>query len=366
MRPECAAVVMALLAAGCRSAGDASTTPAERAVPVEITAVATEDVDVTVHAVGTLEAEQSVRIQPKRAGRVVELAVAEGSRVAAGTVLARFDDRDFRARLDQARASLTETQVRAANASRQHERTRQLKEQGIAAVQQYDDLKAELDRSTAALDVARANVAFAEAELAETVIIAPFDGVIGRRLVDTGAFVREGDTLTTIVDADPVEIVFAVPERHAADLRIDQDVAVTVASDATRAFPGTVTFIDPEVDPVNRTVVVKAILPNPELALRPGQFATVALTLAHHANAIVVPEEALVPSGDRVYVYVVEDGRAQARSVTIGVRLPGRIEVVGGLAPDARVVRVGQEKLRLDSPSPVTDTAAATVPRREG
>ncbi len=366
MRPEIAAVIVALLAAACRSAGDASTKPAERAVPVEITAVATEDVDVVVHAVGTLEAEQSVRIQPKRSGRVVELAVAEGSSVAAGTVLVRLDDRDYRARLDQARASLTEIQVRAANASRQYDRTRQLKEQGIAAVQQYDDLKAELDRSAAALDVARANVAFAEAELAETVIGAPFDGVIGRRFVDTGAFVKEGDTLTTIVDADPVEIAFAVPERHAPELRAGQEVAVTVVSHATRAFPGIVSFIDPEVDPVNRTVLVKAILPNKDLALRPGQFATVALTLAHHANAVVIPEEAIVPSGDKVYVYVVEDGRAQARPVTIGVRLPGRTEVIDGLAPDARVVRVGQEKLRLDAPSAVTDTAAATVPRREG
>src|SRR6185436_9441243 len=118
MRPEIAAVIVALVAAACRSAGDASTTPAEHAVPVEITGVATEDVDVVVQAVGTLEAEQSVRVQPKRAGRVVELAVAEGSSVAAGTVLARLDDRDLRARLDQARANAIEIHVRATNASR--------------------------------------------------------------------------------------------------------------------------------------------------------------------------------------------------------------------------------------------------------
>jgi len=356
------ALVVSLAAVGCRSSGDASTKPAEPGVPVEISTVAVEDVDVTVQAVGTLEAEQAVRVQPKRAGRVAELGTAEGSWVAVGTMLARLDDRDLRARLDQARANAIELEVRATNASRQFERTRQLKEQGIAAVQQFDDLKAELDRSAAALDVARANVAFAEAELAEMIIGAPFDGVVGRHLVDVGAFVREGDTLTTIVDADPVEIVFAVPERHAPELRSGQEVAVTVASHTARAFPGTVSFIDPAVDPVNRTVVVKAILPNRDLALRPGQFATVALTLAHHADALVVPEEALVPSGDKVYLYVVEDGRAQARPVTLGVRLPGRAEVVDGLAPRARVVRVGHEKLRLDTPSAVTDAA----PRPEG
>jgi membrane fusion protein (multidrug efflux system) len=357
MRPGPAVLLaLSLAAAGCRSSGDASTKPAEKAVPVEIAAVGVEDVDVTIHAVGTLEAEQSVRIQPKRAGRVVELGMQEGVRVAAGTVLVRLEDRDLRARLDQARANATELEVRAVNARRQFERTRQLRDEGIAALQQFDDLKAELDRSTAALDVARANVAFAEAELAETVIAAPFDGIVGRQLVDVGAFVRDGDTLTTIVDADPVEIVFAIPERHAPELRTGQAVTVTVASHAARAFPGTVSFIDPAVDPVNRTVLVKAILPNPDLALRPGQFSTVALTLARHAGALVVPEEALVPAGDKTYVYVVEDGRARAREVTLGVRLPGRAEIVDGLVPTARIVRVGHEKLRVDTPSVVEDT----------
>src|SRR5262245_34928693 len=254
-------------AAACRSAGDASSPPAETAVPVEMALVAVEDVDVAVQAVGTLEAEQAVKIQPKRAGRVLELAMIEGASVTAGTVLARLDDRDLRARLDQAHANETEAEVRTANANRQHERTRQLKEQGIAALQQYDDLKAELDRSNAALDVARANVAFAEAELAETVMTAPFGGVVGRKLVHVGAFVAEGEALATRVDADPVEIVFAVPERHAPELRTGQDVAVTVASHAGRAFPGRVTFIDPQVDPVNRTVLVKAVLANSDLAL---------------------------------------------------------------------------------------------------
>jgi membrane fusion protein (multidrug efflux system) len=357
MRPGPALLALAMAAAACRSAGDASTAQAERAVPVEIALVGTEDVDVTVAAVGTLEAEQSVKVQPKRAGRVVELAMAEGVWVTAGTALARLDARDLRARLDQTRAAETEAEIRVANASRQFERTRQLREQGIAAVQQYDDLKAELDRAAASLEVAHANRAFAEAELAETVILAPFDGVLGRQLVDVGAFVKDGDTLTSIVDADPVEIVFAVPERHAPEIKNGQDVAVAVASYAGRAFPGKVTFIAPEVDPVNRTVIVKAVLPNADLALRPGQFATVALTLAHHADAAVVPEEAIVPSGDQTYVYVVEDGKAHARAVTLGVRLPGRAEVTSGVPAGARVVRLGHEKLRLDLASPVADAA---------
>lgn len=356
MRRSGALGAILLAVAGCGSAPDAAPTKAERPVPVETAVVAVEDVDVMVKAVGTLEAEQAVKVQPKRAGRVVELPMAEGTEVQAGAVLARLDDHDVRARLDQARASVTEAEVRARNATRQYERTRALLAQGIAAQQQYDDLKAELDGARAALDVARANVAFAEAELADTVIVAPFDGVVGRQLVDRGAYVRAGDTLTTIVDADPVEIAFAVPERHVPDLRSGQPVAVSVTSHGDRAFPGQVTFIDPEVDPVNRTVLVKAVLPNDDLALRPGQFATVALTLAHHANATVVPEEALVPSGEDVMIYLVRDGKAEARRVAVGVRLPGRVEVTDGIGPGDVVVRRGQEKLRFDVASPVVDS----------
>lgn len=354
--------VLLVVAVGCRATEDAAAKPGEKPILVETAAVAAEDVDVVVKAVGTIEAEQVVKVQPKRAGRVLELQLAEGVMVWTGTVLARLDDRDLRARVDQARANVVEAEVRVRNVARQHDRTRELRDQGIAAQQQYDDLKAELDGAVAALDVARANLAFAEAQLAETVITAPFDGVIGRKLVDVGAFVKEGEALTTLVDADPVEVVFAVPERHLPDLQRDQAVAITVASYADRSFPGTVTFVDPEVDPVNRTVTVKAVAPNPDLELRPGQFATVTLTLAHHAGAAVVPEEALVPSGEQVLVYVVQDGRAAARPVDLGVRLPGRVEIRSGLAPGDVVVRTGHEKLRLDAASPVRDAKAA----REG
>src|SRR5262245_29068852 len=153
--------VLLVVATGCRATEDAAAKPGEKPVPVETAAVTAEDVDVVVKAVGTLEAEQVVKIQPKRPGRVVDLQLAEGVMVWAGTVLARLDDRDLRARLDQARANVVEAEVRFRNTTRQHDRTRELRDQGIAAQQQYDDLKAELDGAAAALDVARANLAFA-------------------------------------------------------------------------------------------------------------------------------------------------------------------------------------------------------------
>jgi membrane fusion protein (multidrug efflux system) len=346
------AALVCLAAAGCRTAGTAPAPETER-VPVEVVTVETGDVDVTVKAVGSLEAQQVVELKLKRPGHVRELHIQEGARVEAGATLVRLEDDALRAQVEQARANLADAEVRWRNAGRQHERTRALLDQGIAARQQYDDIQAELERASAVAGVAKANLAFSEAQLAETVLVAPFAGVLGQRRVDVGAFVKEGEPLATLVDSDPVEIVFAVPERHLPQIRLGLPARTAVASHPGRSFPGEVTFVDPQVDPVNRTVTVKAVLPNPELLLHPGQFAAVELDLERHVNVPVIPEEALVADGERAQVYVVADGTATARPVRTGVRLPGRVEVADGLVAGETIVRTGHEKLRPDAATPV-------------
>lgn len=319
--------------------------------------MATEDVDVTLRAVGSLAANQSVTLSSKLAGRVREVSIDEGARVAAGEVLVRLDDDHLRARLDQARAGLAEAEARERNARQQFERSQSLIEKGVASRQEYDDARAEHERTVAASAVAAANVAFAEAQLADTVIQAPFEGFLGQSLVDVGSFVREGEPIGSIVDVDPVEIVFAVPERHLSEIHGGQEVQTTVVSHSDRAFRGAVSFVDPRVDPINRTVTVKAVIPNPEAVLRPGQFATVELRVARHPGMPVVPEEAIVPDGERALVFVVENGEAAPREIATGVRLPGRVEVVEGLRGGEWIVRTGHEKLKRDGPAPVATAA---------
>ncbi len=350
--------LLLLIVVGCRPA---ATTPtaATQAIPIESAVVTAEDFDVTVQAVGTLKADQLVDLKPKRAGRIRELHLVEGSPVEAGTILIRLDDDALRAQLDLARASLTAAQVLARNARQQYDRIDALLRKDVASQQQYDDARAELDRTTAALGVAEANVAFADAQLADMIVRAPFPGVLGQRRVDLGAFVKEGEALAALVDSDPVELVFAVPERHLGQIRLEQSVDITVVSYGDRVFPGTVTFIDPLVDPVNRTVAVKAVIQNPDLILRPGQFATATLHLDRHSNMPSIPEEAVVPEGDRTLVFVVADGSAAARPIRTGVRLPGRVEVIEGLRAGECVVRTGHEKLKTDVALPVQDTTTA-------
>ena len=222
----------------------------------------------------------------------------------------------------------------------------------------YDDSRAEYDRSQAALAVARANLAFAEAELAKTRVVAPFDGHVGRLLVDPGAFVDAGRPLGLLVDDDPLEIVFSVPERYVAQVREGLLVQVHVSSLPGRPFPGRVRFVDPAVDLANRTVLLKAEVPNGEGLLRPGQFANVTVELERHEGATVIPEEAIVPTADRLVVFVVEGQEAGARTVRTGVRLPGRVEITDGLAGGEKVVVAGHEKLSLDRAAEVRPVEA--------
>jgi len=328
-------------------------------VPVETTIAAADDVEIVVAAVGTLRAERAIDVGPKRPGHVTALPLVEGAPAAAGDVLARLDDQELRAEVDVARAALREAEAKALNARRQLERTETLLGEGIVARQQYDDLRAESDRAEAAVALARASLASAEARLDETVIRAPFAGIVGQRRIDAGAFVHEGEPLVSLVDLDPLELVFEVPERYLAQLRRDAPVEVRVASHSDRTFHGAVTFVAPQVDETNRTVTVKAVVPNGDRALRPGQFAQVRLGLERRTGAVVVPEEVVVARGTQRFVFVVRDGMATAREVTTGERLPGRVELSSGLTAGETVVRLGQDQLRFERPTPVVAPGSA-------
>jgi membrane fusion protein (multidrug efflux system) len=353
-RSVLAITLAASLISACRQATESSVASPER-VPVETVTITVEDIDVTVDAVGTLEAHQVVELRPKRAGRVRELRLTEGVHVQAGEVLIELADDELQAQLEVAKASVVDATVRERNARQQYERAATLHRKGVASQQEHDDARAELDRAAAGLGLAQANLAFAEAQLAETVLRAPFDGIVGRRRVDLGAFARQGAALVTLVDPDPIEIVFAVPERYLGQIQLEQAVEMSVVSHPQRLFPGTVTFIDPQVDPINRTVTIKAVVQNPDFLLRPGQFATVQLHLDRHVGMPVVPEEALVPDGSRNLVFVIENGSAASRVVETGVRLPGRVEILDGVRAGERVVRTGHEKLKVDLVVPVID-----------
>lgn len=306
--------------------------PAGVAVPVLAEPVSVERVAEEVTAIGTLRANESVDLRPEVAGRVAEIAFAEGTVVTAGTVLVRLDDSIPRAELAQAEAELDLAQATA-------RRAQDLYARGAGSAASRDQAVAALRTATAAVELARARVE-------KYRLVAPFDGMVGLRHVSPGAFVDVGTGIVNLVSIDPIKLDFRVPEVFLARVREGQRITVEVDAFPGRSFAGQIIAIEPAIDPAGRSIAIRASLPNRDGILRPGLFARVTLTLREEPEAVMVPEAAIVPFGGRLLVMKVVDGKAQPQPVTLGLRRQGKVQVSQGLAPGDVVVTAGQMKLQ--------------------
>ncbi|MDX6752370.1 efflux RND transporter periplasmic adaptor subunit [Geminicoccaceae bacterium 1502E] len=308
------------------------------AVPVEAAAVSVAPAENTVTAVGTLLANESVTLRPEVAGRIVDLEFEEGGRVAEGQQLVRLDSSVERAELAQAEARL-------ALARSNFGRARELRSRSSGTQRALDEAEAERRTAEAELELARAR-------LAKRTIEAPFDGRAGLRRISVGEFVSAGTELVDLVQIDPLKVDFRVPEIFLASLRTGQLIELGLDAFRDETFKGKVVALDPLVDERGRAVIVRARLDNPDERLRPGLFARVTLSLAERAEALWIPEQAIVPQGGRTFVFRLETGEdgkstvARLTEVVLGKRQPGRVEIVTGLDAGERVVTAGVLKIR--------------------
>jgi membrane fusion protein (multidrug efflux system) len=214
--------------------------------------------------------------------------------------------------------------------------------------------------------VDEAIVNFSRARLDKLTIEAPFDGVLGLRRVSVGEFVQAGAEIVNLEMVDPLKVDFRVPELFLAAVATGQRVAINVDAYPGRAFEGEVIAIDPAVDPGGRSVVIRARVPNANDALRPGLFARVALTLASRENAVFVPDQAIVPFGDQLFVFKVVDGRAVQTRVRAGERRRGEVEILEGLAQGDVVITAGQIRVRDGVPVRVAPPAGQAPAQGQG
>jgi len=312
----------------------------------------------TIHAVGTLRADESVVIRPELPGRIEEIHFEEGQPVKKGSPLCTLDASLVKAEMREAEANL-------ALSRSSFDRAQDLIDRKLIAQADYDNA-----RSRLAVDQAR--LSSAQTRLAKTVIEAPFDGVVGLRLVSTGDYVEVGQELVSIVKLNPIKVDFRVPEVHLSQLEPGQAIEVTLDAYPGEKFRGEVIAIDPQIDLVGRNVLLRAVVPNPDSTLKPGQFARLDLEIEQHDEALIVPEQALWPQGDRQFVYRVEDGQAKLVEVETGLRRAGQVEIVSGLAPGDEVVTAGQLKLHdgakvmpVPAPDAPAEGAAARAARNE-
>jgi len=300
-------------------------------MPVDVALAATDTVTETIRATGEVEAVQAIELRPEVDGRIVEIVVSEGREVTQGSPLFRIDDTELRAQVArlEAERDLAQQDLR---------RTRELLERNASSA-------ADLERAEASARSAAASLEQQQIRLDRTVVRAPFAGVVGQRFVSLGDYVTSATRLTTLQTVDPQRAAFAVPERYAERLTLGLEVTFKVAALADRTFTGVVDFVDPRVELPGRTITVKARVPNRDRVLKPGMFIEAALVAETRPNAVVVPEDAVLPVSGADYVWVVADGKATRRTVTLGVRVPGFVEVREGVAAGEQVVVGGLERL---------------------
>jgi membrane fusion protein (multidrug efflux system) len=288
-----------------------------------------------IEAVGTARANESVEVTSKASNTVTAIRFQEGDRVRKGDILVELDSAEARASLAEAEAALAESQ-------NNFKRSRDLYTQQALSVSQLDLIEATLKANQARVDVAKAR-------LADTIIRASFDGKTGFRRVSVGSLVSPGTAITTLDDTSVIKLDFTVAETYLYALEQGLPVTAATAGLPGRQFNGKVSQIDSRVDPVSRSIAVRAELPNPKGELRPGMFMTVKLQ-GEMSPALLVPENAIVPEQGRTFVFVVEEGEASRREVKVGKRRPGVVEIVDGLKEHERVVVEGTQNLRDGGP----------------
>ena len=306
-------------------------------------------------AVGSLRSNQGVMLRPEVSGRIVKLGFADGQRVRRGQLLVQLDDT-----LQQAQLKQSEAQASIARTNLQ--RGRELLGEGFVS-------QSAVDQNAAALEVAESQVALARAQLARLKVVAPFDGTAGIRFVDVGDYLRDGADIVNVEDLSSLKVQFALPERVVDRLRVGQAVEVAVDALPGRSFKGRVQAIDSQVDANGRALQVVAQVENTGALLKPGMFARPRVVFAVREGALVVPEEALVPVGGKQFIFKVAtaaDGKkvAQRIEARLGLRLPGRVEVLEGLALGDTVVTAGHARLLRgnDVPVRVIDLSRAGTP----
>jgi multidrug efflux system membrane fusion protein len=402
------ALLLALsAAAAAASCGDGKPPEAPRgprAYRVAVRTVATRPLSYAVESVGTLEAYDVVTVPARVAGTLESVDFDAGDSVTPDRVLAVVDGRRYALESEQARAALGRSQAAVESAKARTGQARAALEEAETALARRRGLReknagwvSEDELSGLETAVARARAGLAEAEAGERVAAAeveearteaalaeknaadarvrsPLSAVIERRHVTGGQFVREGDPVATLVDTSRLRVRFRVSEAESVRVRPGLRVGFRVAAFPERDFPAEVFHVNATADPVTRMVECLAAVREPEAGLRPGFFATVRASVGREGEAIVIPVEAVLPTEKGFLAFVVEDGRARARVVKLGLHTrDGGVEVISGLAPGEVLATAGALALEegvavetIEEAAPAAAPAPGAPPGGEG
>jgi len=301
--------------------------------------VQTGDFNNDLEVTGTIEANESVELHSEVPGLVTAINFKEGSQVKKGSLLIKINDRDIQAQLQQA---ITKQTLSATNENR----AKQLLEKGAISQEEYDTSLADLQTLKAATQLIRA-------QLAKTAIYAPFSGKIGLRTISTGGYITPSTTIATLANIDPLKVSFSVPEKYMGQIHLNSEISFTTAG-YPKTFTGKVFAMEPAINTQTRTLQIKALVPNADGKLLPGSFAQIKLALSTQKDAILIPNEAIIPVLNGKTVFICKDGKALQVPVVAATRTADRILIVSGLNAGDTVLTTGAMALKKDAPVTVT------------
>ncbi len=366
--------------------------------PVHVTQVRRGSIQQFITATGDILAAAKVDVYSKAEGRLQAIDVEPGDRVQHHQVIAHIDDAELRARMERAAAELEVLQaewaqmqagerpeeiararenVRRAkaewdNAELELKRARALYDKGLYATRELDDARLRTTQSRAAhamaekqlrivrtgarvedrqalqarLRAAEAALRLAQTQLQNAVITAPMTGIVSHRLVDPGAYITDNTAMATLVDMQTVKIKVPIGERDLGHIRPGLGAQIRVDTYPNDVFPGTVARLSPTLDPTNRSADVEIVIANADLRLKPGMFAKVDLILRQRDDALLVPRQAVQSRGEVSAVFVVKQGKAYRREVTLGLQNGSQVEILGSLDAGTTIVLAGHHELK--------------------
>lgn len=346
-------------------------------VPVIAATAGREDVPILRSSVGWVEPVATVTVRARVEGEVLAQHVEDGQLVQRGDLLFEIDDREIRAAIAKDEALLERDRAALERAQADAARARDLLARKVAAPQQVDQTEADAKIAAANVQADQAALDNDRIRLGYTSVKAPIDGRVGVVRVTPGNIVRAsdgGEGLVTITQMKPLRVTFTLPERDLPALRAAAaagtvPVRVVMHKGEDGRAEGRLDFIDSSVDAASGTITAKALIPNEDGALWPGQYVDVAIELGKVAGAVTIPMVAVQPGQDGPFVYVVgQDGTAALRQVRTGETLGQAIVIRAGLAAGERVVVEGQQRLRdgarvsetgTDKPGPARQEASS-------
>lgn len=295
--------------------------------------------DNKLEVTGAVEANESVTLQSEVSGLVTGIYFTEGTNVRKGQLLVKINDQDIQAQLQEA---LTKQKLSSTNENR----AKQLLEKGAISQSEYDTALADFKSLQSQSQLIRA-------QLAKTSIRAPFNGKVGLRSISMGEYLTPSKPIANLASINPVKITFSVPEKYAGQIKVNS--AITFNTDGSaKSYQGKVYAIEPAINAQTRTLQIKALAQNPNNELLPGSFAKIKLSLSTLNNAILIPNEAIIPVLSGKTVFISSNGKAKQVDVVSGTRTAEDIVIISGLKVGDTVLTTGAMALKPDAPVKVT------------